>query len=102
MVTLSDSVLDNLRTFRGHNVVRTTRIEGDSSGWHSTNFELALDEPEEDDVTEDVGEFHFRMEKALMSRVGAMSINYDPTGSSRICTKRPLSIFTTGGGSYSL
>jgi hypothetical protein len=102
MITLSDSVLDDLRTFRGRNAARTIRIEKGSSGWHSTNFELALDEPEEGDVTEDVGEFHFCMEKALMDQVGAVFIDYDPTGSFRIYTERPLSIFTTGGGSCSL
>ena len=51
-------------------------------------------------MTEDVGEFHFCMEKALMDQVGAVFI--DPTGSFRIYTERPLSIFTTGGGSCSL
>ena len=61
-----------------------------------------MDEPEEGDVTEDVGEFHFCMEKALMDQVGAVFIDYDPTGSFRIYTERPLSIFTTGGGSCSL
>ena len=50
-------------------------------------------------MTEDVGEFHFCMEKALMDQVGAVFIDYDPTGSFRIYTERPLSIFTTGGGS---
>ena len=49
-------------------------------------------------MTEDVGEFHFCMEKALMDQVGAVFIDYDPTGSFRIYTERPLSIFTTGGG----
>ena len=53
-------------------------------------------------MTEDVGEFHFCMEKALMDQVGAVFIDYDPTGSFRIYTERPLSIFTTGGGSCSL
>ena len=48
-------------------------------------------------MTEDVGEFHFCMEKALMDQVGAVFIDYDPTGSFRIYTERPLSIFTTGG-----
>ncbi|MFR4117760.1 MAG: hypothetical protein ACLT2T_01950 [Bilophila wadsworthia] len=52
-------------------------------------------------MTEDVGEFHFCMEKALMDQVGAVFIDYDPTGSFRIYTERPLSIFTTGGGSCS-
>ncbi|WP_459577672.1 hypothetical protein WCP94_004482 [Bilophila wadsworthia] len=42
------------------------------------------------------------MEKALMDQVGAVFIDYDPTGSFRIYTERPLSIFTTGGGSCSL
>ena len=32
-------------------------------------------------MTEDVGEFHFCMEKALMDQVGAVFIDYDPTGS---------------------
>lgn len=31
-------------------------------------------------MTEDVGEFHFCMEKALMDQVGAVFIDYDPTG----------------------
>ena len=35
-------------------------------------------------MTEDVGEFHFCMEKALMDQVGAVFIDYDPTGSFRI------------------
>ena len=48
-------------------------------------------------MTEDVGEFHF-----CMDQVGAVFIDYDPTGSFRIYTERPLSIFTTGGGSCSL
>ena len=34
------------------------------------------------------------MEKALMDQVGAVFIDYDPTGSFRIYTERPLSIFT--------
>ena len=33
-----------------------------------------------------------------MDQVGAVFIDYDPTGSFRIYTERPLSIFTTGGG----
>lgn len=49
-------------------------------------------------MTEDVGEFHFCMEKALMDQVGAVFIDYDPTGSFRIYTERPLSIFTTAAG----
>lgn len=49
-------------------------------------------------MTEDVGEFHFCMEKALMDQVGAVFIDYDPTGSFRIYTERPLSIFTTAVG----
>ena len=53
-------------------------------------------------MTEEVGEFHFCREKALMDQVGAVFIDYDPTGSFRIYTERPLSIFTTGGGSCSL
>ena len=32
MITLSDSVLDVLRTFRGRNAARTIRIEKGSSG----------------------------------------------------------------------
>ena len=32
MITLSDSVLDDLRTFRGRNAARTIRIEKGSSG----------------------------------------------------------------------
>ena len=59
MITLSDSVLDDLRTFRGRNAARTIRIEKVPAADTDTNFELALDEPEEGDVTEDVGEFHF-------------------------------------------
>ena len=42
-------------------------------------------------MTEDVGEFHFCMEKALMDQVGAVFIDYDPTGSFRIYTERPSS-----------
>ena len=52
-------------------------------------------------MTEDVGEFHFCMEKALMDQVGSVFIDCDPTGSFRIYTERPLSIFTTRGGSCS-
>ena len=43
-------------------------------------------------MTEDVGEFHFCMEKALMDQVGSVFIDCDPTGSFRIYTERPLSI----------
>ena len=32
MITLSDSVLDDLRTFRGRNAARTIRIEKGASG----------------------------------------------------------------------
>ena len=53
-------------------------------------------------MTEDVGEFHFCMEKALMDQVGSVFIDCDPTGSFRIYTERPLSIFTTRGGSGTL
>ncbi len=53
-------------------------------------------------MTEDVGEFHFCMEKALMYQGGAGFIDNDPTGSFRIYTERPLSSFTTAGGSCSL
>ena len=42
-------------------------------------------------MTEDVGEFHFCMEKALMDQVGSVFIDCDPTGSFRIYTERPLS-----------
>ena len=44
-------------------------------------------------MTEDVGEFHFCMEKALMDQVGAVFIDYDPTGSFRIYTERPAPRF---------
>ncbi len=42
------------------------------------------------------------MNKKLMEQVGDVFIDCDPTGSFRIYTERPLSIFTTRGGSCSL
>ena len=53
-------------------------------------------------MTENVADFHFCLERALMDQVGAVCLDYDPTRSFRIYTERPLSIFTTGGGSCSL
>ncbi|WP_303237174.1 hypothetical protein [uncultured Bilophila sp.] len=50
----------------------------------------------------DIGEFHFCMEQKLLDQVGNVFIDSDPNGSFRIYTERPLSVFTTGGGSCSL
>ena len=52
-------------------------------------------------MTMDVGEFHFCMEKDLLDRVGNVFIDGDPSGSFRIYTDRPLSVFSTNGGSCS-
>ena len=50
----------------------------------------------------DIGEFHFCMNKKLMDQVGNVFIDCDPTGSFRIYTEHPLSVFAGGGGSCSL
>lgn len=53
-------------------------------------------------MTEDVGEFHFCMEKALMDQVGAVFIDYDPTGRFPYLYGKASVHLHHGGGSCSL
>ncbi|HIW79186.1 MAG TPA: hypothetical protein H9874_08595 [Candidatus Bilophila faecipullorum] len=51
-------------------------------------------------MTEDVGEFHFCIEKKLLDQIGSVFIDSDPTGSFRIYTERLPTLFS--GGACSL